>query len=166
VTRQYDPWGNPLAGASTPGYAFTGRDWDPETALYYYRARYYDPSKGRFISEDPLSTLSRPTNELNAYAYVASNPVNLSDPFGQLGKKGCNLISLNRDPFCGHCWYVGSCIRTNGPGGILIADIPQRNFAGQCFKYCFAKFVEKFPGRWDADGPPQCSDTPNAPVRF
>lgn len=42
LTRQYDPWGNLVTGASTPGYAYTGREWDAETGLYYYRARYYD----------------------------------------------------------------------------------------------------------------------------
>ena len=41
--RQYDAWGNLEVGADQPGYAFTGREWDPETELYYYRARYYDP---------------------------------------------------------------------------------------------------------------------------
>ena len=40
LARQYDPWGNLLTGGSTSGYAFTGREWDAEAALYYYRARY------------------------------------------------------------------------------------------------------------------------------
>jgi RHS repeat-associated protein len=35
-------------------YGFTGREWDSETGLYYYRARYYDPRIGRFISKDPI----------------------------------------------------------------------------------------------------------------
>lgn len=52
--REYDAWGDPLQGAPIAGYAFTGREWDPETGLYYYRARYYDPKVGRFLSEDPL----------------------------------------------------------------------------------------------------------------
>jgi len=55
---------------------------DPQHASKYYRARYYDPKVGRFISEDPLSVEVRPTGELNAYAYVANNPVNMLDPWG------------------------------------------------------------------------------------
>jgi RHS repeat-associated protein len=35
-------------------YAYTAREWDPEIGLHYYRARYYDPRVGRFISEDPI----------------------------------------------------------------------------------------------------------------
>jgi YD repeat-containing protein len=47
LTRQYDPWGDPIQGSTTSGYAFTGREWDSETSLYYYRARYYDPRSCR-----------------------------------------------------------------------------------------------------------------------
>jgi RHS repeat-associated protein len=65
LTRQYDPWGNLTQGLATPGYAFTGREWDSETALYYYRARYYDPKIGRFISEDPLGSLLTGPSLLN-----------------------------------------------------------------------------------------------------
>ncbi len=41
---------------------------DPETGLYYYRARYYDPSTGRFLSEDP----ARFSAAENLYPYVSS----------------------------------------------------------------------------------------------
>jgi len=44
----------------------------------YYRARYYDPTAGRFISEDPITF----TGGINFYRYVRNNPVNLVDPFG------------------------------------------------------------------------------------
>jgi len=50
LSRQYDAWGNLEAGADESGSAFTGREWDPEPGLYYYRARYYEPRVGRFIS--------------------------------------------------------------------------------------------------------------------
>ena len=47
--------------------------------LYYMRARYYDPSVGRFISEDPIGFGG---GDANLYAYARNNPVNLVDPFG------------------------------------------------------------------------------------
>jgi len=40
-------------------YRFTARELDPETELYFYRARYYDPANGRFITEDPLNIYRR-----------------------------------------------------------------------------------------------------------
>jgi RHS repeat-associated protein len=58
--------------------AFTGREWDPETNLYYYRARYYDPKIGRFISEDPIGF----GGGVNFYAYALGNPVSFIDPSG------------------------------------------------------------------------------------
>jgi RHS repeat-associated protein len=77
-TWQYDPWGNPEIGANEPGYALTGREWDPEIGLYYYRARYYDPKAGRFISEDPIGFLGG----VNFYTYVDDNPPNWMDAQG------------------------------------------------------------------------------------
>jgi RHS repeat-associated protein len=58
--------------------AFTGREWDPEVQLYYYRARYYDPKPGRFVSEDPLRFIAGN----NFYTYVENNPINHVDPLG------------------------------------------------------------------------------------
>jgi RHS repeat-associated protein len=53
----YDPWGRPKSveetGPANP-FLFAGREYDPETGLYYMRARYYDPAIGRFLSADPL----------------------------------------------------------------------------------------------------------------
>ena len=58
---------------------FTGREYDSETGLYFYRARYYDPAIGRFISEDPIGFSG---GDLNLYAYVRNNPVKYKDPLG------------------------------------------------------------------------------------
>ena len=73
--------GEPSRPGAEPGYAFTGREWDPETGLYYYRARYYDPKVGRFISEDPIGF----EGGVNFYAYVENNPANAIDPLGLQG---------------------------------------------------------------------------------
>jgi RHS repeat-associated protein len=62
-----------------PENRIDARESDTETGLYYYRARYYDPSTGRFLSEDPLTFES---DDLNFYGYVANSPMTDSDPFG------------------------------------------------------------------------------------
>jgi RHS repeat-associated protein len=79
---RYDAYGKIESGASQGGYSFTGREWDPEVELYYYRARYYSSTIGRFISEDPIDWGGGP----NFYSYVKSNPHNLRDPSGYAPK--------------------------------------------------------------------------------
>ena len=64
-------------GASPNRLKYTGRE-DDNTGLYYYRARYYDPAIGRFVSEDPLGFEAG----INFYQYVGANPVNGNDPSG------------------------------------------------------------------------------------
>lgn len=59
---------------------YTGREYDG-TGLYYYRARYYDPYVGRFISEDPMGF---DAGDVNFYAYVGNNPINANDPSGKI----------------------------------------------------------------------------------
>ncbi|MCO5165161.1 MAG: DUF6531 domain-containing protein [Planctomycetes bacterium] len=61
-------------------YGFQGRRLDHETGLYYFRARYYDPATGRFISRDPVWD---PTNMGNPYTFVGNNPTTLTDPSGE-----------------------------------------------------------------------------------
>jgi RHS repeat-associated protein len=78
--RSYDSFGNFDESGSQANfpYAFTGREWDSETGLYYYRARYYDPRIGRFISEDPIGFSAG----VNFYAYALDAPTRWRDPFG------------------------------------------------------------------------------------
>ena len=76
---EYDPFGNSSSSSSTGNtQAFTGREQDIP-GLYFYRARYYQPQTGHFISEDPLSWAS---GQFNDYAYVGNNPINFVDPLG------------------------------------------------------------------------------------
>jgi len=76
-TYTYKPFGITTATGSNPNrFRFTGREWDQETGLYYYRARYYDPQTGRFLSEDPARS------GINFYRYVQNNPIDGTDPSG------------------------------------------------------------------------------------
>ncbi|MDQ3010142.1 MAG: hypothetical protein M3X11_05510, partial [Acidobacteriota bacterium] len=59
-------------------FTYTGRELDSATGLMYYRARYYAPEIGRFISEDPSGF----QDGANLYAYVNQNPVSFTDPSG------------------------------------------------------------------------------------
>ena len=75
----YDVFGELRSGPlGASDRLFTGEQRDGDSGLYYLRARYYDPSIGRFLSEDPL-----PGG--NLYAYVGNNPVNFVDPLGLCG---------------------------------------------------------------------------------
>jgi len=79
---KYDSFGN-IASQSAPGaefrYSYTGREFDAETGLYYYRARYYDAATARFIGEDPLTFAA---GDANFYRYVGNTPMTLTDPSG------------------------------------------------------------------------------------
>ena len=79
-TYTFDSFGKQTAssGSLTNPFQYTARESDPETGLYYYRARYYDPLAGRFLSEDPIPQV----DGHNAYAYVANNPTIFRDPLG------------------------------------------------------------------------------------
>ena len=80
-TYTFDSFGKETAssGSLVHPFQYAGREADSETGLYFYRARYYDPAAGRFISEDPV----RFTESTNFHPYIGNYPSTYKDPFGQ-----------------------------------------------------------------------------------
>ena len=76
-TSRYEAFGQG-AGSALTRFGYTGRERDGLTGLLQYRARWYDPGQGRFLSEDPLGFAAG----LNLYSYVRNDPLNSIDPFG------------------------------------------------------------------------------------
>ena len=88
----YDSYGTIISEAGTleSPFTYTGREFDVESGLYYYRARYYDPRNGRFITEDPIGHNGGP----NHYIYAIDNPIRFVDPSGLSGKDIVAMLDL------------------------------------------------------------------------
>jgi len=115
----YDSFGNitNFTGTLRNPFQYTGREYDSETNLYFYRARYYDPVAGRFVNEDPI----RFKGGNNFYTYVLNDPVILRDPTGLCGcperdscyaearqnlsleLMACGLVCLVQPELCPEC---------------------------------------------------------------
>jgi RHS repeat-associated protein len=90
-TYSYDAYGAQTAtGSVTQPFTFTGREFDAKSGLYYYRARYYDPTTGTFLSEDP-------SIGGNPYSYALDAPTNYIDPTGGEAITEEAFLSLETD---------------------------------------------------------------------
>ncbi len=95
----YDPFGNMLSQygslASANRYRFSSKEWDPNSGLYYYLYRFYDPNLQRWPNRDPLGeagfellrhagvkVTDKWDGDPNLYDFVANNPENSFDPLG------------------------------------------------------------------------------------
>ena len=114
---EYDVYGQ--VAASDPNhpnpFLFTGRRYDTETGLYYYRARYYNASIGRFLQTDPIGY----GDGMNMYAYCANNSVNSIDPSGCV-----QYVDAEQDPD-NPCSVCGG-ERSDHYGGVYLDPPPTR----------------------------------------
>jgi RHS repeat-associated protein len=104
--RIFSAWGQVVEDTNPDfvfPFAFTGREYDVETGLYYYRARYYDPHTGRFLSEAPLSFAA---GDANLSRYVFNSPPNYTDPSGMVLLGNDRIVTQVMPDGTQHLYYV------------------------------------------------------------
>jgi len=124
--------------------AYTGREFDPDTSLYYYRARWYDPQVGRFISEDPVGFGGQ---DANFYAYVKNRPMSFVDPQGTnplvIGAVGAIII--------GEAWlhhYLGERASRFYPKDPQGRDTDPKGRKKHCYVNCMSMRIHGFNPVW------------------
>jgi RHS repeat-associated protein len=137
-TYAFDSFGKQTAssGSLVNPFHYTAREFDTETNLYYYRARYYDPANGRFLSEDPLGLASGP----NVYAYVYNRPLVSKDPSGMVTVVPLPDANIHRLPD-----IDADCRNSNNPTGETGGGCERVGFSPDidCQKTCFYAEVWK-----------------------
>jgi RHS repeat-associated protein len=101
ISYQYDAWGNLRAqvGTSSNPKDYTGNDFDPETDLQYFGARYYDSSVGLFISQDQYLGQASSPPSLHRYLYANANPLRYVDFTGHEAEDTSNSeVDLSHGP--------------------------------------------------------------------
>ena len=83
---EYKPYGSvsKQTGTDTVNHKFTGQEFDKETDLHYYNARYYDSWLGRFTQADTIIQDPLDSQSLNRYSYCRNNPLKYTDPSGHI----------------------------------------------------------------------------------
>jgi RHS repeat-associated protein len=141
-TYTYDVFGATRSetGGQANDYRFTGQQLDVASGLYYLRARYYDPSIGRFPTRDSFRGWFASPQSQNPYAYALDNPTNLIDPYGLLSlkdmKKGFKKVAEATGGFLSSPWGAPVlCNPMTGPLGCTAAAWLNRDIIGEAWPY-------------------------------
>ncbi len=112
ATRGYDDWGRIQAPAGlAPEHGYRGERHDPATGLVYLRARWYDPSTGRFMTPDVADGTTEDSRTLNRYVYALSDPLNKLDRSGEFGLASFSVASSIQSTLAGIRSAVSICLK-------------------------------------------------------
>ncbi|HEV2225634.1 MAG TPA: RHS repeat-associated core domain-containing protein, partial [Nitrososphaerales archaeon] len=116
-SSNYVPYGNNYAVSGKEVFMYTGKPQDSATGLYYFGARYYDPTTGRFVTQDSYAGHMNDPMSLNRYIYARDNPERYVDPTGQM--------------YAGRYWtdsddpsFLATLVQETAPGGQKIYVTP------------------------------------------
>jgi RHS repeat-associated protein len=114
LRRYWDGNANNLTGNEMDDatYTYGGKELDDSTNLYYFNARYYDATTGRFINVDPVQDGS------NWYVYCNNNPMNFTDPTGLWIESGWDAVSLGMG-----LWSLANNIKKGDTLGIVVDSV-------------------------------------------
>ncbi len=127
-----NPSGTPHSAIGNP-FLFTGQRLDEEAGLYFYRARYQNPSQGRFISRDPIGIWGDPANRGNGYAYVGDNPTRFTDPYGMLQNASCGSQWWDALWDCGAALVGGIGLVDTGGALAFVAGVTFVRAGSSCY---------------------------------
>jgi RHS repeat-associated protein len=157
LVEDYYPYGSTRVTQQFSGFneqkQYIGQYEDPETNLNYLQARYYDGSKGEFLSEDPVflgdpksQDLQNPQN-LNSYSYAIDNPINKSDPLGKhvelVSRPIGDVAGIPTSQFGAHAFVyvapdnpnsIGSIAGVNTSNAFALSGIPTSYVNGNLMK--------------------------------
>jgi RHS repeat-associated protein len=141
--------GTTSAGTSPHPFGYTGRRWDPDLGLYYYRARWYDPQLGTFLQPDPIGSL----DYINLYSYVGLEPGNGTDPTGLWGLNSrgweiYNITPAQEAQSRKETWQAVGIV-TSAAGGIELVGLGAVAFesaaTASAIRFAYKEAVERIP---------------------
>ncbi|HEY2384279.1 MAG TPA: RHS repeat-associated core domain-containing protein [Terriglobia bacterium] len=152
----YDAWGTLQTPADPLGtkekYKWAGEAFDSATGLYYLRARYYDPTTGRFLSQDRVEGAPASPWDRNRYVYARNNPLGFRDPYGLSAEpifpawdptaENSACLHVGSTPICGGGVNVGGTAYSNVGNFAVIGGAGVGNFVDSYGQKSSGAFVQ------------------------